>query len=92
MSSRTKYSPEFKHEAIPLIQLRVVCKYPWKSASSPTYWSVGAKKRMSKRKGRQGLRCPREEEFGLLKRELARAKKEPDFLREAADFFAKRSP
>ena len=34
---------------------------------------------------------PRDEELGLLRRELARVTKERDFLREAAAFFARAS-
>ena len=34
---------------------------------------------------------PRDEEMAALKRELARVKKERDFLKEAATFFAKES-
>jgi len=39
-----------------------------------------------------GSGSPRDEEISRLKRELARVKKERDFLREAATFFAKQSP
>ncbi|WP_373896424.1 hypothetical protein ACCP16_12360 [Xanthomonas citri pv. malvacearum] len=39
-----------------------------------------------------GSGTPRDEELARLKRELARVKKERDFLREAATFFAKGSP
>jgi transposase len=38
-----------------------------------------------------GTGSPRDEEMARLKRELARVKKERDFLREAATFFAKGS-
>jgi transposase len=38
-----------------------------------------------------GTGTPRDEERARLKRELARVKKERDFLREAATFFAKGS-
>ena len=38
-----------------------------------------------------GTGTPRDEELARLKRELARVKKERDFLREAATFFAKGS-
>ena len=38
-----------------------------------------------------GTGMPRDEEVALLKCELARVKKERDFLREAATFFAKAS-
>ena len=39
----------------------------------------------------KGSGTPRDEELAHLKRELARVKKERDFLREAAVFFAKES-
>ena len=39
----------------------------------------------------QGSGSPRDAELARLKRELARVKKERDFLREAATFFAKES-
>jgi len=38
-----------------------------------------------------GTGTPRDEKLARLKRELARVKKERDFLREAATFFAKES-
>jgi len=38
-----------------------------------------------------GSGTPRDEELAQLKRELTRVKKERDFLREAATFFAKGS-
>ena len=37
----------------------------------------------------RGQGRPRDEELGLLRRELARVTKERDFLREAAAFFAR---
>jgi transposase len=39
----------------------------------------------------KGSGAPRDEELAAVKRELARVKKERDFLREAATFFAKTS-
>jgi transposase len=38
-----------------------------------------------------GTGMPRDEEMARLKRELTRVKKERDFLREAATFFARES-
>ena len=38
-----------------------------------------------------GTGTPRDEELARMKRELAPVKKEPDFLRDAATFFAKGS-
>lgn len=49
-------------------------------------------KREAQSKGKvtfDGSRTPRDEELARLKRELARVKKERDFTREAAMFFAK---
>jgi transposase len=51
-------------------------------------------KREADEEGRQafgGTGKPRDEEVANLKRELARVKKERDFLREAATFFARES-
>lgn len=39
-----------------------------------------------------GSGTPRDQEVARLKRELARVTKERDFLRDAAAYFAKRSP
>ncbi|QMV14610.1 Transposase [Vibrio spartinae] len=46
----------------------------------------------SQDKAFQGSGSPRDEEMARLKRELAKVKKERDFLREAATFFAKELP
>ena len=43
------------------------------------------------RKVFKGQGNPQDEELSALKRELARVKKERDFLREAATYFAKES-
>jgi len=51
-------------------------------------------KREAELEGRQafgGTGKPRDEEIAHLKRELARVKKERDFLRDAATFFARES-
>ena len=44
-----------------------------------------------KAKAFSGSGVPRDQEMAALKRELARVKKERDFLRDAAAFFAKES-
>lgn len=52
-----------------------------------TRWKRGADEASGKAFGGSGT--PREQEIAELKHELARLKKERDFLREAATFFAK---
>lgn len=94
MSKRRKYSPEFKRGAVeqsrqPGISCAQVSRELGISASLLTRW-----KREAELEGRQafgGTGRPRDEEVAHLKRELARVKKERDFLREAATFFARES-
>jgi len=94
MSKRRKYSPEFKQEAVALTrQPGVSCRQValeiginpnllsrWKREAGAVSGKVFS-----------GSGTPRDEEVARLKRELARVKKERDFLREAATFFAKES-
>jgi transposase len=92
MSKRKIYSPEFKNEAIALVDssaqsasavardlgIRPALLYRWRTeqkAPGPQAF--------------KGSGIPRDEELSLLKRENARLKKERDFLRDAAAFFAK---
>lgn len=94
MSKRRKYSPEFKRGAVeqvrqPGIKCAQVARELGIPANLLTRW-----KREAEREGRQafgGSGKPRDEEVANLKRELARVKKERDFLREAATFFARES-
>ena len=94
MSSRKKYPDEFKREAVALTQAEGV-------TLSQVARELGIRPNMLGR-WRQELQAgghnafagqgkPRDEEMTALKRELARVKKERDFLREAATFFAKES-
>ena len=94
MSKRRKFSAEFKRKAVVLTrQPGVSCRqiaqeiginpnllYRWRREVEET-----------SDKAFQGSGTPRDEEVAQLKRELARVKKERDFLREAATFFAKES-
>jgi len=94
MNKRRKYSAEFKREAIALtLQPGVTCRqialeiginpnllYRWRQEAE----AVSGK-------AFSGSGSPRDVEVSRLKRELARVKKERDFLREAATFFAKQS-
>ena len=94
MSKRRKYSQEFKREAVAMtladgVTLSQVARELGIGANMLGRWrrelnGAGAK-------AFQGQGKPRDEEMAGLKRELARVKKERDFLREAATFFAKES-
>lgn len=94
MSKRRKYSLEFKRGAVEQArQAGVSCAQVARElgiqANLLTRW-----KREAEAGGHQafgGTGSPRDEEVARLKRELARVKKERDFLREAATFFAKGS-
>jgi len=94
MTKRRKYSAEFKREAIALthqpgVSCRQVAQEIGVNPNLLTRW----RKEAEGAGGRafRGAGTPRDEEVAQLKRELARVKKERDFLREAATFFAKGS-
>ena len=94
MTKRRKYSPEFKREAIALsrqpgISCRQVALEIGVNPNMLTRWVREASEEPSKAFKSSG--SARDEELAKLKRELARVKKERDFLREAAVFFAKES-
>ena len=92
MNKRKHYSAEFKQEAISLVDssdqsasqvardlgIRPALLYRWRAELKD------AGKQAFNGKGQ-----PRDEELARLKRENARLKKERDFLRDAAAFFAK---
>ena len=94
MSKRRKYSLQFKQEAVELArQSGVSCAQVARElgigANLLTRWKREADDQGKRVFGGPGT--PRDEEVAQLKRELARVKKERDFLREAAVFFAKES-
>jgi transposase len=94
MSKRRKYSPEFKHEAVALtrqpgVSCRQIALEIGINPNMLTRWKREANEASGKAFGGSGT--PRDQEIAELKRELARLKKERDFLREAATFFAKES-
>ncbi len=94
MTKRRKFSPEFKRGAIEQAsQLGVTCAQVARELGiNPNQLSRW--KREAEKEGRHafgGSGNPRDEEVAALKRELARIKKERDFLREAATFFARES-
>lgn len=94
MTKRRKYSPEFKHEALALtnqpgVSCRQVALEIGIAPNLLTRW-----KRESEAAGNtafSGTGNARDAELMRLKRELARVKKERDFLAKAATFFAKES-
>ncbi len=91
---RRKFSDEYKHEAVRLATQPGVTK-------SQVGRELGINANLLGRWCRDyaangaaafpGQGRPRDEEVASLKRELTRVKKERDFLREAATFFAKES-
>jgi len=94
MTKKRRYSLEFKHGAVEQARQRgVSCAQVARelgvAANLLTRW-----KREADAEGGQafnGTGSPRDEELARLKRELARVKKERDFLREAATYFARES-
>lgn len=94
MQKRRKYSQEFKREAVALasgseVGVSQVAHELGINANMLGRWCREMKGRGAKAFTGQGK--PRDEEIAELKRELARVKKERDFLQEAAAFFAKAS-
>jgi transposase len=94
MSKRRKYSAEFKREAIALthqpgVSCRQVAMEIGINPNMLSRWKREAEEASGK--AFSGSGSPRDEEMARLKRELARVKKERDFLKEAATFFAKES-
>ena len=94
MQQRRKFSEEFKREAVGLSQ------QPGASVSQVAQdLGIGSSllfrwRRELDTHGKKpfpGAGVARDEEVLALKRELARVKKERDFLRDAAAFFAKES-
>ena len=94
MSKRRKFSAEFKRGALeqanqPGVSCAQVARELGIWDNLLTRW-----KREAGNQGNSafaGTGTPRDEELARLKRELSRVKKERNFLREAATFFAKGS-
>ena len=94
MAIRRKFSAGFKREAVGLAQssdqsVSQVARDLGVSPNVLTRWVREAE--ADGPKAFRGQGNPRDEEMVALKRELARVKKERDFLKEAAAFFAKES-
>jgi transposase len=94
MAKRRNYSPEYKREAVELTRMEG-------ATVSQIARDLGIRANMLGRwrrelsaggdKAFQGQGKARDEEMARLKRELAQVKRERDFLKEAAAFFAKAS-
>ena len=94
MSKRRKFTAEFKCGAVeqarqPGVSCAQVARELGIRDTLLTRWKREAQSHGAVAFG--GAGTPRDEEMARLKRELARIKKERDFLREAATFFAKGS-
>ncbi len=94
MSKRRKFSVEFKRGALeqasqPGVSCAQMARELGIRDNLLTRWKREAKSQGNSAFADTGT--PRDEELARLKRELARVKKERDFLREAATLFAKRS-
>ena len=94
MSKRRRFSEEFKREAVVLcgqagITVSQVARDIGVSAALLGRWRRELE--ANKAKAFSGSGVPRDQELATLKRELARVKKERDFLRDAAAFFARGS-
>ena len=94
MSKRRKYSAEFKRGAVeqsrqPGVSCAQIARELGIGANLLTRWRREADAQGAQAFG--GTGNTRDEEVAQLKRELARVKKERDFLREAATFFARES-
>lgn len=92
MATRRKFSQEYKHEAVQLAcsSDERVSQVARELGISPNLLSRWC--REAKAEGGQafpGPGRPKDEELAQVRRELARVKKERDFLQEAAAFFAK---
>lgn len=94
MSKRRRFSAEFKREAVELTRTQSasvsqVARDIGVNANQLTRW----RRELIHAKGRAftGAGVPRDQEIATLKRDLARVKKERDFLRDAAAYFAKES-
>ena len=94
MPRRKKYTYEFKQQAVllvnkPGVTVKQIAEDLGINAGMLARWRKEAKSRSGKAFVGQGK--SRDQEVTSLKRELNRVKKERDFLKEAAVFFAKES-
>ncbi len=94
MSKRRTYNENFKREAVELTRQHGITISQVGRDIGVGAGLLGRWRRemdTSKSKAFPGSGVPRDQELMALKRELARVKKERDFLRDAAAFFARES-
>jgi len=94
MQQRRKYSDEYKREAVSLANQSNISLKQVAEELGINSGMLGRWRRELGLHGDQAFKGQgnaRDEEMAVLKRELARVKKERDFLKEAATFFAKES-
>ena len=94
MTKRRRFSEEFKREAVELSRqpgasLSQVARNIGVGTGMLCRWRQELESGTDKAFSGSGV--PRDQEITALKRELARVKKERDFLRDAAAFFARES-
>ena len=94
MTQRRRYSREFKHEAVelarnPSTSIRQVALELGLNPNMLARWKREADQ--DNAPAFQGSGTARDQELAAVRRELARVKKERDFLRDAAAFFARES-
>ena len=93
MTKRRRFSKEFKQEAVQMatgadLSITQVAKDLGIHANMLSRWC----REGAEPKAFRGQGVPRDEEVAKLKRELARVKRERDFLKDAAVFFARDTP
>ena len=94
MVQRRRFSAEYKCEAVTMLDAPGVSVGQIAAELGIGAAVLGRWRRELRQESAQAFRGngrPRDEELGLLRRELARVTKERDFLREAAAFFARAS-
>jgi transposase len=94
VATRRRFSKEFKQEAVQMTNVAgvTITQIADELGIAPRLLGVWRKQlATSGTKAFPGRGKPHDEEMAALKRELARVKKERDFLKEAAAFFAKES-
>ena len=94
MRQRRKFTKEFKREAV---QMAKGADLSLKKVADDLGIHTNVLSRWCREQEQAGIRAfpgqgvPKDQEVGRLKRELARVKRERDFLKDAAAFFAKES-
>jgi transposase len=95
MKTRRKYSREFKIEAVRMANEPGITLKQIGAELGVNPHLLGKWRKQMQEDGELqaffGQGKPRDEEMAALKRELTRVRKERDFLKEAAAFFAKES-